>query len=469
MAGIVAASAYIPRYRLPRELIAKEWGTPSAGGERAVANHDEDSLTLAVNAALGLPADGVAPDAVLFATTTSPYVEKQGAATLAAVLDLAGAVRTADVTDTLRAGTSAVLAALDAVAGGSARRVVVAAADCRMGEPDSPGEQSFGDAAAALLVGAEAGIAEIVATHSVADEFHGTWRTREQEFPHAFPGAFEAKLGYARVLREAAAGVLAKAGVAPPDLAMAVLPAATPRAPAGVAKALGLDPKRQLQDAFWTTLGDTGAAQPLVMLAAALERAQAGDLILVLGYGDGADALLLRATGASPRTAESVHRQIEVKRLLPSYGRYARFRKLVRRETAQPDASTPVPMFRDRREVLPLHGGRCGACGTVQFPRHRVCIECGHTGGLADVALARRGRLFTFTNDHVCESPDPPVCHAVVDLDGGGRLYVQLTDCDPDAVAIDMPLELTFRKLHDGGGFHNYFWKARPPAVLANA
>ena len=76
--------------------------------------------------------------------------------------------------------------------------------------------------------------------------------------------------------------------------------------------------------------------------------------------------------------------------------------------------------------------------------------------------LARRGRLFTFTNDYLTESPDPPVTHAVVELDGGGRLYVQLTDCEPERVAIDMPLELTFRKIHEHGGFNNYFWKARP-------
>src|SRR5579883_3364405 len=161
-------------------------------------------------------------------------------------------------------------------------------------------------------------------------------------------------------------------------------------------------------------------------------------------------------------TATAVHRQIEVKRTLASYGRYARFRRLVRKESQAADVSTPVTLWRDRKALLPLYGGRCPRCGTVQFPRHRVCIECGAADGLEDVKLARRGTLFTFTNDYLFESPDPPVCHAVVDLEGGGRLYVQVTDCDPERVEIDMPLELTFRKIHEGGGFHNYFWKARP-------
>jgi hydroxymethylglutaryl-CoA synthase len=461
MAGILNASAYVPRYRLPRDLIAKEWGGAPAPGEKAVANHDEDSLTLAVNAAVGLGAGGERPDAVFFATTTSPYAEKQGATTIAAVLDLPATTRTLDFTDTLRAGTSAMLAALDALAGG-ARNVVVAAGDCRLGEPESATEQSYGDAGAAVLLGTDAGAAEVVATHTLSDEFLGTWRTHDQEFPRSFPGAFEAKHGYGRVLGEVLKGLLAKARVAPADLATVILPTPNPRAPQGIAKALGLDAKRQLQDSFWTTVGDTGAAQPLLMLAAALERAKVGDLVLVAGYGDGADALLLRVTAPAAAAGPTVSQQIEVKRTLPSYGRYARFRKLVRKETTASDLSSAVVMFRDRKELLPLYGGRCPKCGTVQFPKHRVCIECAHPGGLEEVKLARRGKLFTFTNDYLFESPDPPTSHAVIDLEGGGRLYCQLTDCEPERVEIDMPLELTFRRIHEGGGFNNYFWKARP-------
>ncbi len=462
MSGVLAAAAYVPRYRLLREVIAREWGGVPGPGERAVANHDEDSLTMAVGAVLGLPAEAGRPEAVVFATTTAPYAEKQGAATIAAVLDLPPTARTLDVGATLRAGTSAVLAALDTVAAGAAERVLVAAADRRLGEPESAAEQSFGDAGAALLVGAAPGLAEVLATHTLAEELLGTWRTSGQEFPRAFPGAFETKVGYTPLLVQVARGALAKAGVPPSDVTTVVLPTPNPRAPLAVAKALGLDPKRQLQDGLWTTIGDTGAAQPLLLLVAALERARAGDTILVCGYGDGADAILLRATGARLAASASVAQQIEVKRTLPSYGRYARFRQLVRKESGLPDVASPVVAFRDRKELLPLHGGRCPRCHVVQFPRHRACIECGQPDGLEDVTLARRGRVFTFTHDHLHESPDPPTSHAVVDLDGGGRLYLQLTDCDADGVAVDMPVELTMRRLHDGGGFHNYFWKARP-------
>ena len=118
--------------------------------------------------------------------------------------------------------------------------------------------------------------------------------------------------------------------------------------------------------------------------------------------------------------------------------------------------------MRDKNEILPLHGGKCPQCGTIQFPIHRICIECGYSKGLEEVKLPRVGKLFTFTHDYLTETPDPPTTHAVIDLDGGGRVYVQLTDCEPERVEIGMPLELTFRKYHEGYGLKNYFWKGRP-------
>jgi hydroxymethylglutaryl-CoA synthase len=468
MAGIIGFGTYLPRYRLPREVIAREWGQVSMGGEKAVAGHDEDSLTLAVNAALNALPDGTATGlgAIYFASTTPPYREKQSAATVAAVLDAGSGVRTADLADSLRAGTSALRAALDAVQAGT-ERALVCAGDCRMGEPDSHAEQNYGDAGAAILVGdGEGVIAEMLGAYTQSQEFHGTWRTDEQDFLHAFPGSFESKFGYAPSVIGAVQGLLKQAGTDPTRIATAVIAAPNPRAIAGVAKVLHLDAKRQVQDTLWTLVGDTGTTQPLLLLAAALERAKPGELILLVGYGDGADALLFRTTPAIARytTGVSLFSQVERKRLLASYGKYARFRKLIKNDRSNDDLTTPVVLFRDRRTVLSLYGGRCPKCATVQFPRHRVCIECGHRDGLEEHKLARRGTLFTFTNDYIHDSPDAPTPHGVVELAGGGRVYVQLTDVDPEQVEVDMPVELTFRKYHEGSGLPNYFWKARPAA-----
>ncbi len=72
-----------------------------------------------------------------------------------------------------------------------------------------------------------------------------------------------------------------------------------------------------------------------------------------------------------------------------------------------------------------------------------------------------RGTIVTFTVDRLAYSPSPPVVFAVVDFEGGGRLPVELTDVDVDAVRIGATVEPTFRRLNSADGIHNYFWKAR--------
>src|SRR5262245_20556220 len=149
MAGICAYGAYVPMLRL---ALGKK-----GGPEKAVANWDEDAVTMAVAAAIDAlrGIDRASVDAVYFASTSYPFKEKQGAAIIAKALDLRRDVYTADVGDSLRAGTNALRAAADAVKAGSARRVLVVASDVRMAAPRTALEANIGDGAAAFLIGTE--------------------------------------------------------------------------------------------------------------------------------------------------------------------------------------------------------------------------------------------------------------------------------------------------------------------------
>src|SRR5690606_17412384 len=183
--------------------------------------------------------------------------------------------------------------------------------------------------------------------------------TDEQAYVKSFPG-FDLKLGYGRQLAAVLQAILAKTKIEPAALSSVVIAGPNPRAPQGVAKGFGLDAKKQLADTLWGTIGDVGCAQPLLLLSATLEQAKPGDQILVVGVGDGADAILLRATdGVSRfRPQRGVAEQIEVKRTLPSYGKYLRFRRLLKKDAPAQTQSTPVVLFRDRKTLLPLYGGR---------------------------------------------------------------------------------------------------------------
>ncbi len=74
----------------------------------------------------------------------------------------------------------------------------------------------------------------------------------------------------------------------------------------------------------------------------------------------------------------------------------------------------------------------------------------------------RRGKVFTYSVDHLQQTPDPPAVNGVVDFDGGGRFVCDITDCDPTKLSADAPVEMTFRKLYQSQGITNYFWKAKP-------
>ena len=73
MSGIVSYGAYIPFHRIQRAEIGRALGVRAADGERAVACYDEDSVTMAVEAARTcLTTVGPNPVRTLCFATTAP-------------------------------------------------------------------------------------------------------------------------------------------------------------------------------------------------------------------------------------------------------------------------------------------------------------------------------------------------------------------------------------------------------------
>lgn len=469
MVGIKSYGVYIPRYRMTRALLREAWGSGPAKGERALANHDEDPLTMAVDAAENCLMDGdvSAIDAVYFASASAPYIEKSCATTIAAVTDVReDGVATADLGGSLRAGTAALRAAVDAVKAGSAREALVAAADCRLVAPGHPLEGTLGDAGAALLIGADDPIATIDCIHSVSAEFMDVWRCAGDKFLKFEDAKFILEKGYGVQLKRALDGLLDKCGLARDDLAKVVFYAPDAAGLRAQTKALKVKPEALLEDPLLNTVGNTGNAAPFLALAAALDSAEPGDKIVMLGYGGGADAVLITATGAirSYNNPRGLQAHLAARRELSAYTKYLRFRKLLDTEEILPFSPYPL-VWREQKANLARYGKKCNQCGTLFYPPQRVCKNCDSKDDFTDEKLSRTGKAFTLAKDHLFPSADPPVVMMSVDMDGGGRLYAQLTDAAPDSAEICMKVELCFRKLHEGGGHFNYFWKFRPPLV----
>jgi len=471
MTGITAFGAYIPFYRLAHKEIARAWGGRAGEAERAVAGVDEDSITMAVEAVRDLLAKrgGSEVDGLMFATTTSPFAEKLASALIATAADLRHDVRTSDYTSSLRSATTATLMAIDSVKAGSASNVIIAAADTRLAVPKSAGERIFGDAASAIEVGATGVIAELIASHSTVDEMTDVWRNDDARFVSNWEERFTVTQGYQRVVRQTVNELFERSAIGPSEISKAILSAPDPGTLASTAKSLGLNAE-QVADHLFATVGNTGTAMPLLVLSTMLEEARAGEKLLVVGYGSGCDALMFEVTdeienAKSIAGRRGVKGHLASKAYLDSYERYARFRDLIPTEAARrqaPSASAPL-IWRRRDDIYRFHGYRCLNCGKIQYPQQRVCISCRSRDGFESVKLVDKpAQLFTFTLDYLNADPDPPTVMSIVDFEGGGRAYLQMTDRDPADVRIDQPVEMTFRRLYEAEGFINYYWKCRP-------
>jgi 3-hydroxy-3-methylglutaryl CoA synthase len=472
MAGITSYGAYIPLHRLSRAEIARAWGGRPAPGERAVAGYDEDSLTMAVAAARDClkGADAGPVGALYFASTTAPYKEKQAAATIASVLDLPPSAVTIDFGGSLRCGTGALKAALDAVASGSVQQALVCAADERLGYPSGPGEVNFGDGAVALLVGADDVIAEVEHFDSRYHEIQDTWRSDRDTFVRTAEDRFSMDEGYADVMVRSVAAALEKYELAVADVAHVALNSPNARQLKTVARKLRLDEQAQVNDLLHAAVGDTGCAAALLSLVAALEQAGGGETILLACYGNGCDTAVLRTTGraAAVPACRGVRRHVESRRELRSYEQYLRWRELVEiQPAARPPIEermpSPAAQWREVPWEMRLTGTRCVNCGTPQYPPQRVCIECHAKDKTEPYRFTDvPARVFSFSHDYVMTTLDPPVTVTFIDFEGGGRIMCDMTDRDPDEVAVGMPVEMSFRRLYYVNGVNNYWWKCQP-------
>ncbi len=476
MFGICAYGAYIPAYRLVREQIALAHGGRSQKGERAVAGYDEDSLTMGAEAATsclhnyagsGLDhgnANSVITEQIkglVFATTTSPLAEKPAASILSSLLGLSPHAYCGDLSGSLRGGISSIRLAQSLLQEPD-DKVLVVTADMRLGEPGSESEQAFGDGAAAILWGHQDVLASLDGQFTVNANFPHFWRQADEPYVHAGETRFVEKYGYINLTTAAIKGLLESTGLAVQDIDKLIVYSPDGRSQQKVANGLGIDAQK-LADTYFSQVGDTGTAQVYLTLIGALAEMRPGQRLVVAAYGDGAEAVLLTITerAADLGQVRGLTPWLNRCRTLSSYQKYLRFREVMGESSYVPFSSLAL-LWREEEQNLRLIAGRCRQCGAISFPRRRICEKCGTQDQFAKFPLARSGQVYTYTNDYVYLNPAPPLSQAVIDLDGGGRFFGQVTDVDPGTMKIGLRVELALRKLHDGQELPNYFWKIRP-------
>lgn len=479
MIGITSFGAYIPRLRLQRDAIAQanSWFDPSlkalAKGERSMCNWDEDSITMAVEAGRDATDATVRSriQALFLASTSLPFLDRQNAGVVSEALNLNSAVRTMDVAGSQRAATSGLLSALDAV-NGSCESALLIASEHRRTRVGSPLEMLAGDGAAALAVGNNNVIARFVGSHTVSSDFVDHYRTEASEFDYDWEERWIRDEGYMKLVPEAVSTLLEKTSLAVGDITHFILPSTQKRVPGGVAQKLGIGADAVV-DNLLDNCGQTGVAHSILLLAHTLERAEPGQHILLCGFGQGCDALLFEVTDAiqTARPKRGVSGWLERRVAEPNYAKFQTFNGVVEREYGKrAEADMPVrpsALYRNRKMVNGFLGGRCSACGTVQFPQAVYCVnpECGATNTQEDHAMADiSGTVLTWTADRLTFDMNPPAYFGIVEFAEGGRAWLDFTDVDADTFDVGTEVSVRFRikQVDQIRGFRGYFWKAAP-------
>ena len=483
MVGIAAFGAYLPRFRIKRKEIleAMAWINPSlwslSRGEKAVANYDEDAITLAVSAIRNMSHESLdnflkQKEKVLFvASTTFPYAERLNSAIVSEAIECAEAVETADFSGSSRASTSALIAALKQAASTESFSAIVASGEVRKAKPGSLDEAYIGDGGCALMIGTKNVIAAYCSSLSFSFDFPSDIRSSSEPFRRSWEERWIKDEGYKKHIPFAIDAYLRKNGFFPENFRYVIYPCRYEREHKAIARMLRLR-EEQVVPSLINKIGDTGSVHPLIMLCYALERSSPGDQILLVGYGSGVDVIHFEV---SPEIKNYIPR-VSFEKLLEinapiSYEKMVSFREIMPVEKGirgefQPETPMSV-VWRNRKAILGLVGSKCRKCGLPQYPPQKVCVNphCLSAGEMEPYSFSRKSaKIFSYTGDNLAFSLDPPQIYGIVDFEDGGRMMLDFTDCKLEELKVGMEVELTFRrKYHDAHrGIHTYFWKATP-------
>ncbi|SEB24721.1 3-oxoacyl-[acyl-carrier-protein] synthase III C-terminal domain-containing protein [Variovorax sp. YR216] len=478
--GITGYGAYVPRLRMRRDAIAAahRWMSPGlaagAKGNRAFCSWDEDSITMAVEAARSALANQsrASIQSLTIATTRPAFADLQGASIVAGALALPADLRTADIGQSQRAGVSGLLTQLRA----ADSQALFIASDHPSAKPASAQELGYGAGAAAFTLGSEGVIAELIGAHSVWNMFVDHFRSNDSKHDYYWEERWIRDEGYAKIVPDAVGAALKSANLEAANVSHFIFASPLKGSSAMVAKRCGIAAEA-LGNAVDEQCGYAGAAHPCLMLADALERCKAGEVIVLVGFGQGCDVLVLRATEAIehhrplrgvPAALADAQEHADYLRML-SYDKGIELEWGMRSE--KPVKTALSEQYRSADQLGAMVGCKCSRCGTVQFPRMAYCVGqgCGAPATesepvpLSDVPA----KVLTCTADWLSYHPSPPLRVGFVQFENGARVLMEIVDVGEAGLDVGMPLRMTYRikDVDAARGYARYFWKATPVAA----
>lgn len=476
MSNLLSYGVSIPNFQIENQVLHPGLGTKK--GKRTIIFSDEDPVTLAFDAASqclesytqasqthNTPNADV--DAIFFASTTPVFRNRYHASFLAELLDLPKGILALDLSASPRSGSDALILADHLISTNNYHKILVLAADTyfpAIGEELTPSSRD-GHAGCSLLVGNQEGIAAVKSAQSyssfIAEEFIYKGNTVQLD------ARFGREVGIKSSLNVALDNFLVSGSPKPDKYKAVILNTLYAKSAMGLFTKRGFDLESQLlKDSIQPQTGFTGACHAIIRLIDSLER-NSGDILLV-DYYNGTNVFHIKQTAQISPERNTLEEQLKDGVLINSYQDYLTLRKAghisSRAQKRQEMFSSDMMLEREKENVLHLKGFECNQCGTVYFIKIQRCKKC-KGAEFTLKKLSKRGVVFSFTKEHYFPSSFPPVTMAVVDLDGGGRLTLQVTDemhpPESNETLIGAKVKLVLRKMMEYDVKPNYFWKCK--------
>ncbi len=339
--GITGYGSYVPRLRIKAEEIAKVWGGNAKQisesllvDEKSVPDHDEDTITISVEAAKNALARAqISPEkigALFIGSESHPYAVKPSGTVVAEAIGAVPNILVADFEFACKAGTAGIQACYGLVKSGEIEYGMAIGADTSQGMPGDALEYTAAAGGAAFVVGKNPA-AVIEGMCSYTTDTPDFWRREGEDFPR-HGSRFTGEPAYFKHIVSATENLMKKLGLKASDFDFVAFHTPNGKFPLRAAKILGFEKEKLLPGLVVTKIGNTySGASPLALCSILDTVAKPGQRILLTSYGSGAgsDAFslvvtdrLLAVRDLAPKTESYIARKKYI-----TYGEYAKLRK----------------------------------------------------------------------------------------------------------------------------------------------
>lgn len=472
MGNLLSYGISIPRFQIENNILHPRRGRKS--GKRTIIFTDEDPVTLALDAASTCLENyrqtqndntNKEIDAILFASATPVFQNRYHASFLAEMLNLPKGILALDLSASPRSGSDALLLGNHLLSTNKFHKILILAADVFFPSVGDELKTPVGHAGCALLLSDQEGIAGINSVqtyHSfIAEEFIYKGNAVKLDARFGIDAGFKSNLNY--TLEK----FLNTYNLKPADFKTVILNSLYAKRAVGLFTKKGFDVETQLlKDSILPQTGFTGVCHSLMLLIDSLQK-ESGSILLI-DYYNGTNIFHIEQTKQISAKINTIEDQLKETALIESYQDYLTLRKAgnlnSNTQQKQDMFSSDMMLEREKESILHLEGFECKQCGSVFFIKTKRCKKCG-CEEFCLKKLKKHGVIFSFTKEHYFPSSFSPIIMAVVDLDGGGRLTLQVTDemyaRDPKETLIGTKVKLVLRKMMENDAKPNYFWKCK--------